>query len=109
MPLKTKADLEQYREKLSDSERAEISALFDQIDAKESEITKFKKSSSDMDEVAKRNKDLEKLVQEKETLSKSLQEKLDKLTITAPPPPAPDNSGMGAFAPIGDIVSGFFK
>lgn len=106
MALKKKADIEALQN-LTAEDRADLSALFDGIEERNTQIETFRKRAGDADEVAKKNKDLEKLLKEKETLSTELQEKLNKLTTHSPIATEPNFDDLGPFAQLRKDLESF--
>jgi len=90
MPIKSKKDLDALQG-VSPEDRADLSALFEQMESLNSSIATLRSEKESADKVVQKMPKLEEQLQEKENLSRELQAKLDALTIKAPNAPAPGN------------------
>ena len=100
MPFK-KSDIEKL-ENLTPEQKADISALFGEIEQRDTRITQMTKDRADADKVVEKAGQLEKTVKEKDDLISQLNEKLKAASI--PPVQAADTSLWGFFAPIYDAL-----
>lgn len=105
MPVKSKADLAALAN-VPEADRADISALFDAIAAKDDEIGALKKKNDDADKVVKRMPELERQLAEREQLTAELKAKLDRYTVN--PTPVEDFDDMGPFAEVRKFFAGLF-
>lgn len=81
--------------------KADLSSLFDEIDTKDTEISKLQKERKDADQVVERAATLEKTVKERDDMITTLNAKLAALNL--PPTRKDDNEHWGIFEPVREL------
>lgn len=108
MAIKTKADLLALTG-LGADDQASLSSLFDDVAAKNDEISTLRKKQGDADLVIARVPDLEKAVKERETLNAELKGKLELLSSKTPKSAESAESGFSPFGALSDLVDDLFS
>lgn len=104
MPIKKKTDLASLQG-ISETDRADLSSLFDSLEETNGQIATLRKKSADADEVVSENKKLTGLLASQKQLSSELEEKLKKLTLNAPVPLTAQPDDLSPFS----VIREFFE